>query len=105
MGNYRARKIHGAGRSLLEPPAPVLTIADALILATSPMADNNGGKSNLFVASSPAGPFHLALTATWDTVKDWGDIDQFPGLSLYATNTGSGVAYSGTSRPSNVISL
>ena len=85
------------------PPAPVLDDISGDVLQNATGAPDEGGKLYLFASDDGSPPWRKVGEAEWEAVHLWGDWLALPYYALLATERGNGLAYSGSSMDSNVL--
>jgi hypothetical protein len=103
---YRHRGRTAPAAQLGPPPAPVLSVAATHLLCTAQGADDTGG--TYMIWWSEFFPYNwepFDIPAPWEAVWEWGTFPGVPDGFYYATETGNGIAYVGTSPPSNILPL
>jgi hypothetical protein len=105
MGSHETRRKIGSARSLLEPPVPLLAVADGELISFSAPGDNSLGKCTLYLGPTENGPWSYATDEGWNPEVDFGAAAGYTGNYAYSQNTGNGVTFTGLSRRSNIIQL
>jgi hypothetical protein len=88
------------------PPAPVLSTAATHCLCTAQGGDDTGGTYQLWW--SELYPYEwepFDIPAPWEAVWEWGTVGTVPEGYYYATETGNGTSYVGTSPDSNILPI